>query len=148
MSVPQIDVSVLRRQLFNVLDRLPTDGPIDVLRHGQIVARIDRPPPELRTAKPEIDPRRLARLCRKHRICRLALFGSVLREDFGSDSDIDVLVDYAPGVKLTLHAAVSAHEDFVALFGRSVDLVDRHQLQDGSPRSRTILESARVIYET
>jgi len=45
----------------------------------------------------DIDRERLAELCRRHHIRRLALFGSVLRPDFRSDSDVDVLVEFAPG---------------------------------------------------
>ena len=39
----------------------------------------------------------IARFCRQHHIRKLALFGSVLRDDFGADSDVDVLVEFEPG---------------------------------------------------
>ena len=44
-----------------------------------------------------LDQAQLARFCRRHYIRRLSLFGSVLREDFGPDSDVDVLVEFEPG---------------------------------------------------
>ena len=45
----------------------------------------------------EIDKQMIERFCRRHRIRRLALFGSVLRDDFGPDSDVDVLVEFEDG---------------------------------------------------
>jgi predicted nucleotidyltransferase len=70
----------------------------------------------------------LADLCRRHHIQRLSLFGSVLRDDFGPNSDIDVLVDYEPG-----HApgwdVVDIEEELGQLFGgRKIDLVNRKYL--------------------
>jgi|WetSurMetagenome_2_1015567.scaffolds.fasta_scaffold244317_2 uncharacterized protein len=59
--------------------------------------------------------------CRRHHIRRLALFGSVLREDFGPASDIDVLVEFEPGHVPGL-AFFSMQEELSQLFGRSVDL--------------------------
>lgn len=47
--------------------------------------------------KVEVDEHRIAAFCRKHHICRLAFFGSVLRDDFGPGSDLDVLVEFEPG---------------------------------------------------
>ncbi len=49
------------------------------------------------TPRPQIDRARIADFCRRHRIRRLALFGSVLRDDFGPDSDLDILVEFDPG---------------------------------------------------
>ncbi len=48
-------------------------------------------------ARIKVDKQRVARFCRRHHIRRLALFGSVLRDDFGSDSDVDVLVEFEDG---------------------------------------------------
>jgi hypothetical protein len=49
------------------------------------------------SAKIQIDKTKIAEFCRRHHIRRLALFGSVLRDDFRPDSDVDVLVEFEPG---------------------------------------------------
>ena len=49
------------------------------------------------TPKISVDRVRLTELCRRNQICRLAVFGSALREDFGPNSDVDVLVEFEPG---------------------------------------------------
>jgi len=51
---------------------------------------------EQKTAAIELDREKIAEFCRKHHIRRLSLFGSVLREDFSDDSDLDVLVEFDP----------------------------------------------------
>jgi uncharacterized protein len=92
-----------------------------------------------------IDARSLADFCRRHHIRRLSLFGSVLRDDFGPDSDVDVLVDYEPA-----HApgweVVDIEEELSRIFaGHKVDLVNRKYL---SPRLRErILATEVVQYE-
>jgi len=76
------------------------------------------------TARIAIDPARLADFCRRHRIRRLALFGSVLRDDFGPASDVDVLVDFAPGATPGFIALGRMEEELSALFGgRRPDVV-------------------------
>jgi predicted nucleotidyltransferase len=63
----------------------------------------------------------LAEFCRKHHITRLALFGSALREDFGSTSDLDILVEFEPGHVPGL-AFFRIQAELSVLFGREVDL--------------------------
>ncbi|MBP8972717.1 MAG: nucleotidyltransferase family protein [Anaerolineae bacterium] len=90
----------------------------------------------------------IAAFCRRWNISQLALFGSVLRDDFGPDSDIDVLVTFAPGSARTLAAISQMQQEIEALFGRPVDLVDRQSIER-SPnylRRRAILASARTVY--
>src|ERR1700722_1279366 len=65
----------------------------------------------------------IANFCRKHHIRRLALFGSVLRDDFRPDSDVDVLVEFDPAAMVGLIEVARLQEDLVATFGRAVDLV-------------------------
>lgn len=67
------------------------------------------------------DRRRLAEFCRRHCIRRLAFFGSVLRDDFGPDSDIDVLVEFEPGHVPGL-GFFSMEEELGQILGRKVDL--------------------------
>jgi predicted nucleotidyltransferase len=61
-------------------------------------------------------------LCRKHHIRRLAFFGSVLRDDFGDDSDVDVLVEFAPAHVPGLMGIVRMEDELSAMMGRKVDL--------------------------
>ena len=63
----------------------------------------------------------IASFCERHHIRRLALFGSVLREDFGAQSDVDVLTEFKPGHVPGL-AFFAMQEELSALFGRQVDL--------------------------
>ncbi|MBI5960372.1 MAG: nucleotidyltransferase domain-containing protein [Chloroflexi bacterium] len=86
--------------------------------------------------------------CERWKILEFALFGSVLRDDFGSDSDIDVLVTFAPGSLRTLAAVTAMHNEIEAVLGRSVDLIDRQSIER-SPnylRRQAILGSLRTIY--
>ncbi|GAB4426602.1 MAG: hypothetical protein KatS3mg051_0140 [Anaerolineae bacterium] len=90
----------------------------------------------------------IAAFCQRWNIVQLALFGSVLRDDFGPDSDIDVLVTFAPGSVHTLAAISQMQQEIETLFGRRVDLVDRQSIER-SPnylRRRAILSSARTVY--
>jgi len=65
----------------------------------------------------------IADFCRRHYIRRLAIFGSALRDDFGPDSDVDVLVDFVPGHTLGFFGLFDMEEELSALFGgRKVDM--------------------------
>lgn len=68
-----------------------------------------------------LDHVRLAQICRRRHIRRLALFGSVLRDDFGPESDVDVLVEFEPG-QTPGFAFVDVADELSALAGRRVDL--------------------------
>lgn len=72
----------------------------------------------------EIDDVRLADICRRYRIARLDLFGSVLRDDFGPDSDIDVLYEFKPDAHIGWEI-VDLQQELEDLVGRRVDLVGR-----------------------
>ncbi len=91
---------------------------------------------------------RIADVCRRWKITELALFGSVLRDDFRPDSDIDVLVTFAPDAGWSLFDMVNIQTELEAIFERPVDLVER-QAVEKSPnyiRRKAILESALVVY--
>ena len=87
----------------------------------------------------------LAALCRRWKIRRLSLFGSVLREDFGPDSDIDVLVEFEPDGIPTLFTLEDLRGELSQLFGdRRVDIVTPGSLH---PMLRdTILDTAVEQY--
>src|SRR5207237_678262 len=68
-----------------------------------------------------IDQGRIAALCRRHHIRRLALFGSALREDFGAESDVDLLVEFEPG-RTPGFAFFRIESELSEVLGRRVDL--------------------------
>ncbi len=86
--------------------------------------------------------------CRKWRITEFSLFGSVLRDDFGPDSDVDVLVTFADDAGWSLWDLVEAEQELQEIFGRPVDLVERPVIEKSENwiRRRQILDSARTIY--
>ena len=86
----------------------------------------------------------LAALCRRYHVRELALFGSVLRDDFRDDSDIDVLVEYSPDARVTLFDHFDLERELRRLLGRKVDLVSKRGLRP--ILSEEILGSAEVIY--
>jgi hypothetical protein len=87
----------------------------------------------------------IAGFCRRHHILRLSLFGSVLRDDFRPDSDVDVLVEFAPGHTPGWDIITIEDELSQLLGGRKVDMLNPrylyHRLRD------RILASAEVQYE-
>ena len=90
-----------------------------------------------------VDRQRIAEFCRKYHIRKLALFGSVLGDDFRPDSDVDVLVAFEPGQVIGLHI-IDIEDELTRLLGRRVDLVSEkylnHRIRDG------VLAAAEVQY--
>ena len=91
---------------------------------------------------------KLAAFCRRWNISELALFGSALRDDFRSDSDIDLLVSFAPGARLTLFDMARMQAELKEIFGRDVDLISKRGLENSRNylRRKQILDSAQVIH--
>ena len=86
--------------------------------------------------------------CRRWNVIEFALFGSVLRQDFDAESDIDVLVTFAPGVVYTFRQLIAMQDELETILGRPVDLLDKEAVQQ-SPnyiRRKAILHSAEVVY--
>ena len=69
----------------------------------------------------EIPPATLVEFCRRHRIRRLAFFGSILRGDFSPQSDVDILVEFEPGARTGLRF-FAMQDELSAILGRKVDL--------------------------
>ena len=95
-----------------------------------------------------ISPNEIAAFCKRRQITELALFGSVLRDEFGPDSDIDVLVKFDPDTKLSFLALVQMEEELSEMLSRPVDLVEKIAVEK-SPnwiRREDILGSAKTIY--
>jgi predicted nucleotidyltransferase len=93
----------------------------------------------------EASSEKLAGFCRKWKITELSLFGSVLREDFRSDSDIDVLVTFAPEARWSLLDLPRMQVELSDILGRSADLVDVKGLRNPF-RRREILATRKVVY--
>lgn len=90
----------------------------------------------------------LAAFCQRWDIAELALFGSVLRDDFGPESDVDVLVTFAETATPTLLDLNRMERELASMVGRRVDLVSRRGIEGSRATTRrsAILHSARVIY--
>ena len=86
--------------------------------------------------------------CRRWQVSELALFGSVVREDFGPDSDVDVLIQFHPQARHTLFDMARMEEELSRIFGRDVDLVDRTAVEQSRNhiRREAILQSAEAIH--
>jgi uncharacterized protein len=90
----------------------------------------------------------ISSFCRRWSIARLEVFGSALRDDFRSDSDLDLLATYSPQARWSLLDRVSMKLELEALLGRQVDLLNRRALEKAGRRERAaaILAEARLLY--
>lgn len=91
----------------------------------------------------------IAEFCRKWNVTEFALFGSVLRDDFRPDSDVDVLVTFtSPELTPSLFEHVDMQDELEQIFGRRVDLVSKKGVERSENRFRkkAILDSAQVVY--
>ena len=86
--------------------------------------------------------------CERWQVVELALFGSVLRDDFGPDSDIDVLIRFKSERTPGLFGIARMERELADLLARKVDLVNRTAMEESRNyiRRKAILESARVVY--
>lgn len=122
------------RYLTFMLDFLNT---LDNLQEGMVMnAHIDIP------------PEKVAAFCKRWQIAELALFGSVLRDDFGPESDVDVLVRFDPQAQHTLVDLAQIEDQLGATLGRKVDLIEREAVERSQNyiRRKAILQSAETIY--
>lgn len=87
----------------------------------------------------------LAAFCHRWKVRELSVFGSALRDDFGPDSDVDILVSFEPAADWSLLDLVVMREELSALVGRDVDLVEQEALKNPYRRA-AILHSKRVLY--
>jgi predicted nucleotidyltransferase len=90
----------------------------------------------------------IEKFCQRWQIAEFALFGSVLREDFRPDSDIDVLVTFAQAARWSLFDLVTMQDELAEIFGRPVDLLTRNGVAASRNyiRRNAILNSAQVVY--
>lgn len=92
----------------------------------------------------EVDHELIGEFCRRNHILRLSFFGSVLRDDFGPESDVDVLVQFAPDSNVGLFEFVDMRDELSELIGRTVDLHTPASLSHLF-RDR-VIDSAEVAY--
>ena len=90
----------------------------------------------------------IADFCKKWQIREFAVFGSVLRDDFGPDSDIDVMVTFDEDARYGLFALGTMQNELEDLSHRHVDLLTRRGVErsDNEHRRQEILSTARTIY--
>jgi len=92
-----------------------------------------------------LSPADLQAFCRKHLIRKLALYGSILRDDFGPESDVDVLVEFQAGAAVDLFDMVAMENELSGLMGRQVDLRTPEDLSRYFRQQ--VVDSAQVLYE-
>ena len=89
--------------------------------------------------------KKIRSFCRRWKVIEFALFGSVLREDFRPDSDVDVLVSFAADVRWSLWDLSGMQQELEGIFGRSVHLVENGALRNPF-RRQAILSTKQVVY--
>jgi predicted nucleotidyltransferase len=99
-------------------------------------------------ARIEIPKGKIAEFCEKWEVRELAFFGSVLRDDFRPDSDIDVIVDFKPDTSRTLFDLVSMIDELKDILGREVDLMTRRAVEQSRNyiRRKEILSTMEVVH--
>ncbi len=98
--------------------------------------------------KIEIPQERIADFCRRWKITEFALFGSVLTDNFGPDSDVDVLVSFAGNANWSLFDLVTMQGELKEIFGWEIDLVERRAVENSENyiRRKHILSSTETVY--
>jgi predicted nucleotidyltransferase len=92
-----------------------------------------------------IPRKKIIEFSHRWQVTEFSLFGSVLRDDFRPDSDVDVLVTFAPDAEISLFDMVQMKIDLENIFHRPVDVIEKDALENPF-RKREILRTAQVIY--
>ena len=95
-----------------------------------------------------IPKEQLEAFCLRWKVEEIALFGSVLRDDFRPDSDVDVLVSFLPEARYSLFDLARMQKELEAILGREVDMVEKKAVEQSRNylRRKAILSSAEVVY--
>lgn len=94
----------------------------------------------------DLPMQRIEEFCRKHAVEEFSLFGSVLRDDFDPNSDVDVLIALKPGEQMTPEKYLDMRDELSAMFGgREIDLVQKRLLKNPF-RRHEILRTRQVLY--
>jgi len=91
------------------------------------------------------DPKKIAAFCKRWKISEFSFFGSVLREDFRPDSDVDVLVSFVPNAGWSLWDLITMQEELEAMFNRKVDLLEKEAIRNPY-RRHSILTGREILY--
>ena len=99
-------------------------------------------------ARIDVSQDEIAAFCQRWQMVELALFGSVLRDDFGPESDVDILVRFAESVEPGLRDWPAMERELAEILGREVDLIERGSVESSRNyiRRKAILDSAQVVY--
>ncbi len=100
---------------------------------------------ETKQVKTAVHKERIAEFCRKWMVTEFALFGSVLRDDFRPDSDLDILVTFSGDARWSLFDWVNMIEELETIFGRKVHLLSKEGLRNPF-RRHEILKTREVVY--
>jgi len=95
--------------------------------------------------KIRIPRKKIAEFCRRWKVVEFSLFGSVLRDDFRPDSDVDVLVTFSKEAEISLFDLVQMKIDLEKIFHRPVDVIEKDALENPF-RKKEILRTAQVVY--
>jgi hypothetical protein len=93
----------------------------------------------------ELPTQQIKEFCDKYGVEQFALFGSVLRADFGPESDVDVMLKFKPGHGFTFENTPDIQDELRAMFGRKADVIEMGRIRNPI-RQRAIMDSHRVIY--
>jgi len=87
-------------------------------------------------------------ICLRYRIKELSLFGSAATGEMRPDSDVDILVEFLPGAKISLFDMVNLREELKTVFEREVDLVSKNAVlrHHNELRRKSILENTKSLY--
>jgi len=99
----------------------------------------------MKKKKIRIPRKKIAEFCRRWGVVEFSLFGSILRDDFRPDSDVDVLVTFSPEARISLFDLVQMKIDLEKIFHRPVDVIEKDALENPF-RKREILRTAKVVY--
>lgn len=90
----------------------------------------------------------ITEFCDRWQVVEFSLFGSILRDDFRPDSDVDVMVEFAPDAHPTFTTLEQMEEDLQQIFHRDIDLITRQGIETTRNylRRQEILSSAQIIY--
>lgn len=97
------------------------------------------------TIPAQLPLQRIEAFCRKYGVEEFSLFGSVLRDDFRPESDIDVMLKFKPGHGFTFENTPDIQDELEAIFGRTVDVIEKGRIRNPF-RRHAIMNSYRVVY--
>jgi predicted nucleotidyltransferase len=88
---------------------------------------------------------RIAAFCEKYGVEEFSLFGSVLRDDFGPESDVDVMLKFVSGRGFTFENTPDIQDELTSIFGRPIDVIEKGRIRNPI-RRRSIMNNYRVVY--